>query len=81
MSNFTRAAKDLGISQPALSRSTQRLEDELGQPVFERQAKQLSLTEPGTLLQGRAQQILSIIDDMKAEICDDGQSGRLRISS
>ena len=81
MSNFTRAAKDLGISQPALSRSIQRLEDELGQPVFERQAKQLSLTEAGTLLQGRAQQILSIIDDTKAEICDDGQSGRLRIGA
>ena len=34
--NFTRAAEDLGMSQPALSQSIQKLEDELGQPVFER---------------------------------------------
>ncbi len=33
--NFTRAAEDLGISQPALSRSIQKLEEEFGQPVFE----------------------------------------------
>ncbi len=81
VANFTRAAEVLGISQPALSRSIQRLEDELGQPVFERQGKSLSLTQAGTLLQGRAQQILSLIEDTKAEICDDGKSGRLRIGA
>jgi LysR family hydrogen peroxide-inducible transcriptional activator len=81
LANFTRAADELDISQPALSRSIQRLEQELGQPVFERQGRSLSLTEAGTLLQGRAQQILSLIDDTKAEICDDGQSGRVRVGA
>ena len=81
LANFTRAADQLGISQPALSRSVQRLEEELGQPVFERQGRSLSLTEAGTLLQGRAQQILSLIEDTKAEICDDGQSGRVRVGA
>jgi LysR family hydrogen peroxide-inducible transcriptional activator len=81
LANFTRAAEELGISQPALSRSIQRLEGELGQPVFERRGRSLSLTEAGTLLQGRAQQILSLIDDTKAEICDDGQSGRVRVGA
>jgi LysR family hydrogen peroxide-inducible transcriptional activator len=81
LANFTRAAEGLGISQPALSRSIQRLEAELGQPVFERQGRSLSLTEAGTLLQGRAQQILCLIDDTKAEICDDGQSGRVRVGA
>lgn len=81
LANFTRAAEELGVSQPALSRSMQRLEEELGQPVFERRGKSLSLTEAGTLLQGRAQQILSIIEDTKAEICDDGRSGRIRVGA
>ncbi len=81
LQNYTPTAEDLGVSQPALSRSIQRLEDELGQPVFERQGRSLSLTDAGTLLQGRAHQILSLIDDTKAEICDDGQSGRVRVGA
>ncbi len=79
--NFTRAAKDLAISQPALSRSIQKLEQELGQPVFERKTRSVSLTDTGVLLQPRAQQILSIIEDTKAEITDDGESGRIRIGA
>lgn len=79
--NFTRAAEDLMISQPALSRSIQKLEEELGQPVFERKTRTLSLTDAGTLLQARAQQVLSILEDTKAEITDDGQSGRIRVGA
>ncbi len=79
--NFTRAAEDLTISQSALSRSIQKLEEELGQPVFERKTRSVSLTEAGTLLQSRAQQILAIIEDTKAEITDDGQSGRIRVGA
>ncbi len=79
--NFTRAAAELLISQPALSRSIQKLEEELGQPVFERKPRSVALTDAGTLLQARAQQILTILDDTKAEITDDGQSGRLRVGA
>jgi LysR family hydrogen peroxide-inducible transcriptional activator len=79
--NFTRAAEDLAISQPALSRSIQRLEEELGQPVFERKTRSVSLTDAGTLLQARAQQVLTILEDTKAEITDDGQSGRVRVGA
>lgn len=79
--NFTRAAEDLVISQPALSRSIQKLEEELGQPVFERKTRSVLLTQSGTLLQARAQQVLTILEDTKAEITDDGQSGRVRIGA
>lgn len=79
--NFTRAAEQLGISQPALSRSIQKLEDELGQPVFERKTRAVSMTEAGTLLQSRAQQVITILEDTKAEITDDGQSGRVRLGA
>ncbi len=79
--NFTRAAEELKISQPALSRSIQKLEDELGQPVFERKTRSVALTEAGVLLQSRAQQIMSLIEDTKAEISDDGQSGQVRVGA
>ena len=79
--NFTRAAEDLAISQPALSRSIQKLEEELGQPVFERRTRSLSLTDAGALLQARAQQVLTLLEDTRAEITDDGQSGRVRIGA
>lgn len=79
--SFTRAAADLGISQPALSRSVQKLEEELGQPVFERRTRSVALTDSGALLQARAHQVLSIIEDTKAEITDDGHSGRVRVGA
>lgn len=79
--NFTRAAEELMISQPALSRSIRKLEDELGQPVLERKTRKVTLTDAGVLLQARAQQVLSIIEDTKAEITDDGVSGRIRIGA
>jgi len=79
--NFTRAAEELGISQSALSRSIQKLEDELGQPVFERKTRSVALTEAGVLLQSRAQQVLTLIEDTKAEISDDGESGQIRLGA
>jgi LysR family hydrogen peroxide-inducible transcriptional activator len=79
--NFTRAAEDVGLSQPALSRSILRLEEELGQPVFERQSRCVSLTDAGQRFLFRARQILSLVEEASAEICDDGQTGRIRIGA
>ncbi len=79
--SFTRAAEDLAVSQPALSRSIRKLEEELGQPVFERKTRSLALTEAGTLLASRARQVLAILADTRAEIADDGKSGQLRIGA
>lgn len=78
---FTRAADELGISQPALSRAIANLELELGQPVFERQGRRVALTDAGRLLQSRAQQVVALLEDAKNEITDDGESGRLRIAA
>ncbi|MEQ8786925.1 MAG: LysR family transcriptional regulator [Pirellulaceae bacterium] len=79
--NFTRAAEEVGLSQPALSRSISRLEQELGQPLFERQTRRVVLTDAGTLLQARARQILALIEDARAEISDDGRTGRIRLAA
>src|SRR5262245_33516556 len=79
--NFTRAGEELGITQPALSRAIAKLEEEIGQPVFERQTRRVVLTDAGRLLQARAEQILALIDDTLAEITDDGESGRIRVGA
>lgn len=81
LANFTRAAEACGLSQPALSRSIGRLEEELGQPLFERQSRSTSLTDAGRLLLERATQILTLVEDAKAEISDDGLTGRVRVGA
>ncbi len=81
LKNFTAAAEVLGISQPALSRSVQRLEDEMGQPLFNRKPRCVELTDAGALFLKRAIDILRIVDDTKAELCDDGRSGRIRVAA
>ncbi len=81
LSNFTRAADEVGLSQPALSRSIARLETEIGQPMFERQTRAVTLTDSGRLLLARAKQIVALVDDTLVEITDDGQTGRIRVGA
>lgn len=48
--NFTVAARELYISQPALSKQIRQLEEELGIRLFKRDTKQVELTEGGRIL-------------------------------
>ncbi|MCL4119187.1 UNVERIFIED_CONTAM: hypothetical protein GTU68_053671 [Idotea baltica] len=79
--NFTRAAQDCGVSQPALSQQIIKLEQELGQPVFERLGREVSLTDAGKLLKDRAERILFLVDDARNQITDDGETGRIALAA
>lgn len=48
--NFTKAAAENRISQPALTRSIKHLEDELGHEIFERDSKKIKLSKFGEML-------------------------------
>ena len=48
--NFGRAAKLLGIAQPALSRSIRQLEQQFGFSLFERSTRRVALTPAGEVL-------------------------------
>lgn len=49
--HFTRAAEAAGVSQPALTKAIQKLEEELGSPLFLRDGRMVILTEFGKLMQ------------------------------
>jgi LysR family transcriptional activator of glutamate synthase operon len=66
--NFTRAAANEHIAQPALSQQIRRLEDELGLALVERTTRHVSLTEAGQLLVVRARRILAELDAAAAEL-------------
>ena len=58
--NFTKAAEQLHITQPTLSRQMAALERELGFNLFIRKGKQITLTDKGILLKRRALEILNL---------------------
>ena len=57
--HLTRAAEQLHVSPSALSTQIRLLEEALGQPLFERRARSLQLTEAGRLALGYAESIFS----------------------
>lgn len=62
--HFGHAADDCSISQPALSVQVKALEDMLGTPLVERNAKQLHLTGFGEVFIIRAREILQSMDEL-----------------
>ena len=62
--NITKAANWLHITQPTLSRQLMQLEDELGVKLFKRGKHKIILTDDGMMLKRRAQEILSLVDNI-----------------
>ena len=60
--NISRAAKELFISQPAISKSILKLEAELGTTLFHRNSRGVSLTEQGHLLYEYVERALDNLD-------------------
>ena len=56
--NFTRAARRLGVAQPALSARISRMERRLGRKLVERSTRSVQLTDAGLELLARAKPIL-----------------------
>lgn len=66
--SFTRAADELCVSQPAVSRMLSRLEEHLGVQLFERVRGGARLTESGSILYRRVQEGFSTIESAISEI-------------
>ncbi|MEX6231982.1 LysR family transcriptional regulator [Providencia hangzhouensis] len=65
LNGFSRAAESLFVTQPAISRSIKKLEDELGYTLLIREVDGVKLTEEGDILLAHAKQILSQFSSMK----------------
>ncbi len=68
--NFSRAAEHCNVAQPSLSQQIQKLEDELGERLFDRMKRQVRLTPHGAAFLPRAVRILEEVDAAKREASD-----------
>jgi LysR family transcriptional regulator, transcriptional activator of nhaA len=81
--NLTRAAESLNISQSALSIQLRRLEESIGQPLFERRNKALILNEAGRIALEYAESIFRSGEEMIAVLKNEAADSRriLRIGA
>ena len=62
------AARQIGVTQPAITRLIQELEQELGAPLFERKATGMTLTPIGTAVVRRAGTVQTELDRIRSEV-------------
>jgi DNA-binding transcriptional LysR family regulator len=78
--SLTRAAKQLGVTQPALSQQLAKLENALGGQLFDRINNQLVLTDAGRYLLRKAETVLAEMDEAEAGLAEFRLGRRRRIS-
>ncbi|CAN7678896.1 LysR substrate-binding domain-containing protein [Aminobacter aminovorans] len=77
--NFTRAAEGVGRTQSAISMQIKRLEEVVGEVLFERGARGVTLTERGTELVGNARRIVALLDETASAMRAAPLGGPVRI--
>lgn len=80
--SFSKASDQLFVTQPAISKRVASLEEELGTQLFNRIARQISLTEAGKQLLPKAQDLVHQAEDMQryASKLTDDISGNLSVA-
>jgi len=80
---FTRAAERMNRTQPAISQSVRRLEEEVGAPLFARDVHDVTLTEAGKVLAEHARRLLTMRDEALRQVSElrTLKAGRLTIAA
>ncbi|MFE7313227.1 LysR family transcriptional regulator [Streptomyces sp. NPDC057555] len=68
--HISRAAEELRVAQPSVSRTIARLEAELGVPLFDRQGRTVRLNRYGSAFLRRVERALDELDQGRAELAD-----------
>ena len=71
--NISKAAENLHLTQPTLSRQIAGLEEELGVRLFDREKHRLRLTQDGFMFKRRAQELVDLENKTKAQFLSTGQ--------
>ncbi|HEX6908375.1 MAG TPA: LysR family transcriptional regulator [Terriglobales bacterium] len=81
--SFSRAAKRLHRTQPAVSQAVRNLEEELGELLLDRSSRHGTLTDAGRLLQEYAQELLNLRNEARQSLVElrQLQKGRLTIAA
>jgi DNA-binding transcriptional LysR family regulator len=81
--NFTKAANDLSLTQPAVTRQIAALEKELHTRLLDRMGRHVELTSSGIALHSYAVQMLRLADDARRSVHDVtlGSSGQLSVGA
>ncbi|KTB61175.1 LysR family transcriptional regulator [Pseudomonas viridiflava ICMP 13104] len=81
LGHLGRAAEKLNRSQPALTKSIQRLEESFGTRLFQRDGRRIKLTPVGELLQARGKELQQSIAQTQREVRDfaSGMVGNIRV--
>lgn len=82
-SSLTRAAKQLGVTQPSLSQQLAKLESALGGRLFDRVNNQLILTDAGRFLLRKAETVLAEMDEAETGLAEYrlGRRGRIAVGA
>ena len=78
--NFSRAAAELALTQPAVSRNVVELEQALGVQLLHRTTREVELTDAGKLLQGSLSRVLDALDASLLEVRGLATQRRGRVS-
>ena len=81
--SFSRAASKLHRTQPAVSQAIRRLEEQVGERLFDRSSKDGTLTEAGRVLRGYAERLQRLAEEAQISVRElrDLQRGRVLIGS
>src|SRR5688572_30586814 len=81
--NYTHAARELLLSQPAVSRQIRQLERDLGVQLFEQLGKRLYLTDAGKTLLREASRLLGNLDRVREAMVahQEAHHGALRLGA
>ncbi|MEW6638969.1 MAG: LysR substrate-binding domain-containing protein [Pseudomonadota bacterium] len=79
LGSFNRAADRIGRSQSAVSQQIRKLEEQVGEPLFHKQGRQLVLTDAGEVVLAYARRILDLNDEAVAALRGRAVEGQVRL--